>query len=62
MQDRWSRYIGAMGLEAVKKQALSKVLLIGLKTLGLEIAKNLVLSGLQRLTIVEKNILNAGSE
>jgi hypothetical protein len=35
MQDRWSRYIGAMGLEAVKKQASSNVLLIGLKTLGL---------------------------
>lgn len=35
MQDRWSRYIGAMGLEAVKKQAESSVLLIGLKPLGL---------------------------
>ncbi len=47
MQDRWSRYIGAMGIEAVKKQAASKVILVGLKTLGLEIAKNLVLSGLK---------------
>lgn len=47
MQDRWSRYIGAMGIEAVKKQAESKVILVGLKTLGLEIAKNLVLSGLK---------------
>lgn len=53
MQDRWSRYIGAMGIEAVKKQAESSVLLVGLKPLGLEIAKNLVLSGLKRLTILE---------
>ena len=35
LQDRWSRYIGAMGIEAVKKQAESSVLLIGLKPLGL---------------------------
>ena len=33
--DRWSRYIGAMGIEAVKKQAESSVLLVGLKPLGL---------------------------
>lgn len=51
MHDRWSRYIGAMGLQAVKKQAESSVLLIGLKSLGLETAKNLVLSGLKKLTI-----------
>ena len=35
LQDRWSRYIGAMGIEAVKKQAQSSVLLIGLTPLGL---------------------------
>lgn len=57
MNDRWSRYIGAMGLEAVKKQASSSVLLIGLKPLGLEIAKNLVLSGLKRLTILDEDII-----
>lgn len=52
LQDRWSRYIGAMGIEAVKKQAESSVLLVGIKPLGLEIAKNLVLSGLKKLTIL----------
>lgn len=61
MQDRWSRYIGAMGLEAVKKQSSSNVLLLGLKSLGLEIAKNLILSGLQKLTIVEDSIIDSGS-
>ena len=53
VKDRWSRYIGAMGLEAVKKQSESQVLLIGLGTVGLEIAKNLILSGLKRITIVD---------
>ena len=62
MQDRWSRYIGAMGLEAVKKQSSSNVLLVGLKSLGLEIAKNLILSGLQKLTIVEDSVLESGAE
>lgn len=62
MQDRWSRYIGAMGIEAVKKQAESKVILVGLKTLGLEIAKNLVLSGLKELCIVDQGIYGMGSE
>lgn len=48
-----SRYIGVMGLESVKQQSHASVLLVGLNVLGLETAKNLVLSGLQRLTIVD---------
>ena len=51
--DRWSRYIGAMGIEAVKKQATAKVVIIGLNVLGLEIAKNIVLSGVNTLTLVD---------
>lgn len=51
-----------MGIEAVKKQAASKVILVGLKTLGLEIAKNLVLSGLKELTIVDSGVYSFGSE
>lgn len=55
--DRWSRYIGAMGIDAVKKQTKAKVLLIGLNGLGLEVAKNLVLSGLQKLVLADwKNL------
>lgn len=42
-----------MGIEAVRKQAESNVLLLGLKSLGLEVAKNLVLSGLKKLTIFD---------
>jgi molybdopterin/thiamine biosynthesis adenylyltransferase len=42
-----------MGIEAVKKQSESQVLLVGLGAMGLEISKNLVLSGLKRITIVD---------
>lgn len=35
VKDRWSRYIGAMGIDAVKKQAESQVLLVGLGAVGL---------------------------
>lgn len=49
--DRWSRYIGAMGIEAVRLQSKAKVLLIGMGALGLEIAKNIVLSGIQKLIL-----------
>jgi molybdopterin/thiamine biosynthesis adenylyltransferase len=33
-------------------------LLLGLKPLGLEIAKNLILSGLAKLTIVENDVIS----
>jgi ubiquitin-activating enzyme E1 len=51
--DRWSRYIGAMGIEAVKKQAAARVAVVGLNALGLEVAKNIVLSGVNTLTLVD---------
>lgn len=51
VKDRWSRYIGAMGIEAVKKQSQAKVLLLGANSLCIEIAKNIVLSGVKRLTL-----------
>lgn len=57
--NRWSRYIGAMGIEAVKKQATAQVLLIGFGALGLEIAKNIVLSGVKRLSILDTEIVTA---
>ena len=39
VKDRWSRYIGAMGIDAVSKQANARVFLYGLGGLGAEIAK-----------------------
>lgn len=51
VKDRWSRYIGAMGLEAVAKQANASVLISGLGPLGIEISKNVVLSGVKRFAL-----------
>ena len=51
VKDRWSRYIGAMGIEAVRRQANSTILVYGAGGLGIEIAKNLVLSGINSLTL-----------
>ena len=54
VKDRWSRYIGAMGIEAVAKQAESTIFLSGLGGLGVEIAKNIVLAGCKELIIHDK--------
>ncbi|KNE66116.1 hypothetical protein AMAG_19345 [Allomyces macrogynus ATCC 38327] len=47
----YSRQIYAIGLDAMKKMALSNVLIIGMKGLGVEIAKNVVLAGVKSVTI-----------
>mmetsp|Transcript_9024 Transcript_9024/g.8438 ORF Transcript_9024/g.8438 Transcript_9024/m.8438 type:complete len:102 (+) Transcript_9024:67-372(+) len=51
VKDRWSRYIGAMGVEAVAKQAAAHVFVSGAGALGIEISKNLVLSGCKSFTL-----------
>ncbi|EGR33396.1 ubiquitin-like modifier activating enzyme 6, putative, partial [Ichthyophthirius multifiliis] len=51
VKDRWSRYICAMGVDSVNKQSKSSVFQIGLGPLGVEIAKNIILSGVKKLTI-----------
>ena len=51
VKDRWSRYIGAMGIEAVAKQASSNVFLSGASATGIEIAKNVVLAGCKTFTL-----------
>ena len=56
VKDRWSRYIGAMGIEAVAKQAESRILIVGLGALGIEVAKNLVLAGCKELIIYDKSL------
>jgi molybdopterin/thiamine biosynthesis adenylyltransferase len=42
-----------MGIEAVAKQAESRILLIGLGALGVEIAKNIVLAGCKELILFD---------
>jgi len=51
VKDQWSRYIGAMGVEAVAKQAKANVFLSGAGALGIEISKNLVLAGCKSFTL-----------
>jgi molybdopterin/thiamine biosynthesis adenylyltransferase len=53
VKDRWSRYIGAMGIEAVAKQAESTVFISGLGPLGVEIAKNIILAGCKELVLYD---------
>lgn len=53
VRDRWSRYIGAMGIDAVGRQAKADIMVIGLEPFALEVVKNLVLSGCRKMTIVE---------
>ena len=52
VKDRWSRYIGAMGIDAVSRQSKADILLLGLGPFGLEVTKNLVLSGCRKLTLL----------
>ncbi|KAL7751063.1 E1 ubiquitin-activating protein [Sorochytrium milnesiophthora] len=49
----YSRQLYVMGHDAMKKMALSNVLIIGLKGLGVEIAKNVVLAGVKSVTLYD---------
>lgn len=48
-----SRYIGVMGMQSVAAQSQASVFLYGLSAVGVEVAKNLTLAGLKRLTIAD---------
>ncbi|AMD21564.1 HFL292Wp [Eremothecium sinecaudum] len=49
----YSRQLYVLGKEAMLKMQLSNVLIIGLKGLGVEIAKNVVLAGVKSLTLYD---------
>ncbi|CAM9195899.1 unnamed protein product [Laminaria digitata] len=51
--DKYSRQIGAFGLEAMSKLMNLKVLIVGLRGLGVETAKNLVLAGPGAVTLCD---------
>ena len=46
-----------MGIEAVAKQAESKVIISGLAALGIEITKNIVLAGCKELLLYDPTIV-----
>ncbi|GKT29670.1 Ubiquitin-like modifier-activating enzyme 1 [Aduncisulcus paluster] len=51
----YSRQLYVLGEEAMKKMAASNILLIGLDGLGVEIAKNIILSGVKSVTLFDNN-------
>ncbi|GMF03705.1 unnamed protein product [[Candida] boidinii] len=53
----YSRQLYVLGKDAMLKMASSNVLVIGLKGLGVEIAKNIALAGVKSLTIYDPTIV-----
>ena len=53
--DRYSRMIGAFGLEAMLKLVKMKVLIIGMKGVGIECAKNTTLAGVHTMGLHDPN-------
>jgi ubiquitin-activating enzyme E1 len=49
----YSRQLYVLGHEAMKRMAVSNVLIIGIQGLGVEIAKNVVLAGVKSVTIYD---------
>ena len=49
--DLYSRQIGAYGIETMSKLVNMKVLVVGMKGLGVEAAKNIILAGPGSVTI-----------
>ena len=52
----YSRQIGTYGLDTMKKILNLKIIIIGLRGLGIEICKNLILSGIKKILIFDDNI------
>ncbi|CAD8197777.1 unnamed protein product [Paramecium octaurelia] len=57
LQNLMSRYIGVVGLDAVKKQSESTIFIHTLNGLGIEIAKNIVLSGVKRVILFDPQLV-----
>jgi len=57
----YDRQIRLWGLDAQKRLRGSRVLLVGLTGLGAEVAKNLTLSGIKSLTLLDHRVARKGS-
>ena len=55
--DFYSRQIGAYGLDTTKNIMKMKVLIYGMRGLGMEIAKNIILMGPNCVSLYDKNII-----
>lgn len=49
----YSRQLYVLGHEAMKRMSASNVLIVGLRGLGVEIAKNVALAGVKSLTLYD---------
>ena len=54
--DKWSRQIKTYGIEITKILSKLKILIIGLRGYGIEIAKNIILSNPQKVSIFDEQI------
>lgn len=54
-EDLYSRQIIYLGIDSMKKISQLKLLIIGLRGLGIEIAKNIIVSGPKSVTIFDPN-------
>ena len=52
----YSRQLYVLGHEAMKRMAGSNILICGMKGLGVEIAKNVILSGVKSVTIHDPDV------
>ena len=57
-EDLYSRQIIFLGMETMKKISKLNILIIGIRGLGIEIAKNIIVSGPKKLTIFDPNKVN----
>ena len=55
--DRYSRQIGTYGLETMKKLSEFKIFIYGMRGLGAEVAKNLILMGVKEVAILDEKLV-----
>ena len=56
-ENLYSRQIGTYGEEAMKKIINLKILILGLKGIGIEVAKNIILTGPEKVIIYDPSIV-----
>ena len=54
----YSLQIGTIGIETMRKLTLLKIFIIHLRGLGIEIAKNIILSGPNQVSIFDPELVN----
>ena len=56
-EDRYSRQIGTYGIETMNKLSEFKIFIYGMRGLGVELAKNLILMGVKEVTICDEKLV-----